>query len=285
MTLEKRMTVPEFFTRVVPVSGLALIAALSMAQAQRAATSMSQASAKKARTSSGCRPARRWSTRCSTWPRSRPHDYLVDLGSGDGRTVITAAKRGAKALGIEYNPDMVELSKRNAAKEGVSRQGDLHEGRHLRDRLLRGHRRSRMFLLPNINVRLRPKILDMKPGTRVVVELVRHGRLDARRARAGDRRLPRTTATLCSGSFPPTCRANGKCRTANSRWSRSIRCCPAPRRSGNASTPISGGKMTGDQIAFTVGDTTYTGRVNGNTIEGTEQVGVRRDEVEATRAD
>lgn len=46
-------------------------------------------------------------------------DYLVDLGSGDGRTVITAAKRGAKALGIEYNPDMVELSKRNAAKEGV----------------------------------------------------------------------------------------------------------------------------------------------------------------------
>jgi 2-polyprenyl-3-methyl-5-hydroxy-6-metoxy-1,4-benzoquinol methylase len=49
-----------------------------------------------------------------------PKDYVIDLGSGDGRTVITAAKRGAKALGIEYNPDMVELSKRNAAKEGVS---------------------------------------------------------------------------------------------------------------------------------------------------------------------
>ena len=49
-----------------------------------------------------------------------PKDYVIDLGSGDGRTVITAAKRGSKALGIEYNPDMVELSKRNAAKEGVS---------------------------------------------------------------------------------------------------------------------------------------------------------------------
>ena len=49
-----------------------------------------------------------------------PNDYVIDLGSGDGRTVITAAKRGSKALGIEYNPDMVELSKRNAAKEGVS---------------------------------------------------------------------------------------------------------------------------------------------------------------------
>src|SRR5512132_2314329 len=49
-----------------------------------------------------------------------PKDDVMDLGSGDGRTVITAAKRGAKAQGIEYNPDMVELSKRNAAKEGVS---------------------------------------------------------------------------------------------------------------------------------------------------------------------
>ena len=48
-----------------------------------------------------------------------PKDYVIDLGSGDGRTVITAAKLGAKAHGIEYNPDMVELSKRNAAKEGV----------------------------------------------------------------------------------------------------------------------------------------------------------------------
>ena len=49
-----------------------------------------------------------------------PADFLIDLGSGDGRTVITAAKRGISALGIEYNPDMVELSKRNAEKEGVT---------------------------------------------------------------------------------------------------------------------------------------------------------------------
>src|ERR1041385_2191693 len=48
-----------------------------------------------------------------------PKDYVIDLGSGDGRTVITAAKRGARALGIEYNAEMVELSKRNAAKERV----------------------------------------------------------------------------------------------------------------------------------------------------------------------
>jgi len=52
-------------------------------------------------------------------------DYVIDLGSGDGRTVITAAKRGARALGIEYNPEMVELSKRNAAKEGVSARANF----------------------------------------------------------------------------------------------------------------------------------------------------------------
>src|SRR6476660_532315 len=56
-----------------------------------------------------------------------PKDYVIDLGSGDGRTVITAAKRGVRALGIEYNPDMVALSKRNAAKAGVSDKANFVE--------------------------------------------------------------------------------------------------------------------------------------------------------------
>src|ERR1043166_9549361 len=61
-----------------------------------------------------------------------PKDYVIDLGSGDGRTVITAAKRGVRALGIEYNPNMVALSQKNAEKEGVTarasfKQADLFE--------------------------------------------------------------------------------------------------------------------------------------------------------------
>src|SRR5918996_1177353 len=96
-----------------------------------------------------------------------PKDYVIDLGSGDGRTVITAAKRGAKALGIEYNPDMVELSKRNAAKEGgTSRasftKADLFESDFSQATVIT------MFLLPDINLKLRPKILNLKPGTRIV---------------------------------------------------------------------------------------------------------------------
>src|SRR5512146_2384086 len=94
-------------------------------------------------------------------------DYVIDLGSGDGRTVITAAKRGAKALGIEYNPDMVELSRRNAAKEGVSdkatfMKADLFESDFSQATVIT------MFLLPEINLKLRPKILALKTGTRVV---------------------------------------------------------------------------------------------------------------------
>src|SRR5688500_15009945 len=96
-----------------------------------------------------------------------PKDYVIDLGSGDGRTVITAAKRGSKALGIEYNPDMVELSKRNAAMEGVTdkasfMKADLFETDFSQAQVIT------MFLLPSINLKLRPKILNLKPGTRIV---------------------------------------------------------------------------------------------------------------------
>src|SRR5574341_1524130 len=96
-----------------------------------------------------------------------PKDYVIDLGSGDGRTVITAAKSGSKALGIEYNPDMVELSNRNAAKEGVSDKATFVKADLFESDFSQAHVIT-MFLLPDINIRLRPKILDLKPGTRIV---------------------------------------------------------------------------------------------------------------------
>ncbi len=99
--------------------------------------------------------------------RVGPKDYVIDLGSGDGRTVITAAKLGARATGIEYNPDMVEFARRNAEKAGVSARAtfakaDLFESSFSRASVVT------MFLLPDINLKLRPKILALKPGTRIV---------------------------------------------------------------------------------------------------------------------
>jgi hypothetical protein len=96
------------------------------------------------------------------------NDFLMDLGSGDGRTVITAAKRGARALGIEYNPNMVELSRRNAKAAGVSEERAKFEQADLFETDFSKATVVTMFLLPDINLRLRPKILELRPGTRIV---------------------------------------------------------------------------------------------------------------------
>jgi SAM-dependent methyltransferase len=95
-----------------------------------------------------------------------PQDFVIDLGSGDGRNVIAAAKRGARALGVEYNPDMVELSKRNAATAGVADrasfvQGDMYEADISKATVLA------LFLLPDNLTKLKAKFADLPPGTRI----------------------------------------------------------------------------------------------------------------------
>ena len=95
------------------------------------------------------------------------NDFVIDLGSGDGRTVIAAALLGARAIGIEYNPDLVELSIRKAENAGVAQntqflQADLFECDLSEATVIT------MFLLPALNMKLRPRLLDLKPGTRIV---------------------------------------------------------------------------------------------------------------------
>ena len=96
-----------------------------------------------------------------------PKDYLIDLGSGDGRLVITAARRGVRALGIEYNPELVELSQQASRTAGVAGRArfvkaDIFESDFSQASVIT------LFLLPDLNLRLRPKILELKPGTRIV---------------------------------------------------------------------------------------------------------------------
>ena len=94
-------------------------------------------------------------------------DFVIDLGSGDGRNVIGAARRGARALGVEYNPDMVELSRRNAAAAGVGdrarfERGDMYEADISKASVMA------LFLLPSNLLQLRPKFLALAPGSRIV---------------------------------------------------------------------------------------------------------------------
>jgi SAM-dependent methyltransferase len=105
----------------------------------------------------------------------RPGDVVFDLGSGDGRAVIAAAKRGAEAVGVEYDPELVALSRRRAEREGLSSeearfiQDDIFETDFSRATVVT------LYLLSELNLRLRPVLLDMPPGTRVVSHIFKMG--------------------------------------------------------------------------------------------------------------
>jgi SAM-dependent methyltransferase len=94
-------------------------------------------------------------------------DFVIDLGSGDGRIVIAAARRGARALGIEYDANLVELSRARAQQAGVDARAEFRKA-DLFETDLSPATVITMFLLPEINLKLRPKLLALKPGTRIV---------------------------------------------------------------------------------------------------------------------
>jgi precorrin-6B methylase 2 len=198
-------------------------------------------------------------------------DYVIDLGSGDGRTVITAAKRGAKALGIEYNPEMVELSTRNAAKEGVSDKATFVKA-DLFDSDLSQATVITMFLLPDINIKLRPKILDLKPGTRIVSNTFTMGEwaADETATANGD------CVSYCNALFwivPAKVAGTWKLPKGELALKQTFQMVSGTLKSGTNTAQISDGRLRGDQITFTAGGVQYTGRVNGNTIEGTAKGG------------
>jgi SAM-dependent methyltransferase len=97
-----------------------------------------------------------------------PNDVVYDLGCGDGRIVVAAAKRGARAVGIDIDPERIKEANANAVKNGVTdrvqfRQEDLFEA-DIREATV-----VTLYLLPSLNVKLRPRLMDqLKPGTRIV---------------------------------------------------------------------------------------------------------------------
>jgi precorrin-6B methylase 2 len=194
-----------------------------------------------------------------------PQDLHYDLGSGDGRTVITAAKRGARSFGIEYNPDMVELSRRNAAAAKVSPdratfvQADLFETDFSKANVVT------LFLLPSINMKLRDKILAMAPGTRIVANTftMEDWEADQTETVTGDC-VSWCTALL----WIVPAKADGTWQLGSESL---VLTQSFQKLEGTlGGKPITDAKMTGDQIAFTVGGgARYTGKVSGNSMSGT----------------
>jgi SAM-dependent methyltransferase len=200
-----------------------------------------------------------------------PNDIVYDLGSGDGRTVITAAKRGARAYGIEYNPDMVELSKRNAAKEGVTAkasfaQADLFKSDFSQASVIT------MFLLPDINIKLRPKILDLKPGTRVVSNSFTMGEWNAdETASVGEGCSSWCTAYLWI--VPAKVQGTWKLPEGELMLKQEFQMVSGTLRTQGKTLPLQAGKLRGNDLVFTAGGVEYTGKVNGKRIDGSARNG------------
>lgn len=188
-------------------------------------------------------------------------DYLIDLGSGNGITVISAAKKGATAVGVEFNPDMVALSQQRAKEAGVADRttfikGDLFEADLSKATVIT------LFLLPDINLRLRPKLLDLKPGTRVASNTFTMGDWEPDAQAAASPCTTWCTALMwvVPAKVAGTWQVGEQKLTLTQQYQ---------MLSGTlGSTPITAGRLNGDQITFTVGTRTFAGRVNGNTMSG-----------------
>ncbi len=193
---------------------------------------------------------------------AKPGDYVIDLGSGDGRTVITAAKRGIRAFGVEYNPDMVELSRRNAAKEGVTDRarfvrGDIFKTDFSKATVLT------MYLLPRLNLQLRPTILKMKPGTRIASHSFH---MEDWEPDDGFDSEGQTCKEHCSGYFwVVPAQVEGRWRTPQGRLKleQKFQKFTGTLRTRGKTLKIEDGRVRGEEITFTAGGTKYSGTVKG----------------------
>ncbi len=202
--------------------------------------------------------------------KATPSDYLMDLGSGDGRTVITAAKRGIRAHGIEYNSDMVELSKRNAAKEGVSdkatfAKADLFESDFSQATVIT------MFLLPEINLKLRPRLLNLKPGTRIVSNTFTMGEWGPDETAAVDH----DCFSWCNALLwivPAKVEGSWKLADGELTLKQSYQMLTGSLKTASGTTQLTG-RLRGEQITLNGGGKEYGGRVNVNAISGAQAGG------------
>lgn len=198
-----------------------------------------------------------------------PKDFVMDLGSGDGRTVIAAAKRGARAQGVEYNPDMVALSRRNAQAAGVANLATFVEGDLFKTDFSKADVVT-MFLLPSINMKLRPTILDMKPGTRIVSNTFTMEDWEADETATVSDCSAWCTALL----WIVPAKGEGTWQMAGGPLTLTQKFQMVSGKLGSAS--ISNGRLRGAEITFTVGGKKYTGTVSGNTITGSGWTATRK---------
>lgn len=206
-----------------------------------------------------------------------PQDVVMDLGSGDGRNIIGAAKRGAQAIGVEYNTNMVALSRKNAAAAGVSDKATFIEGDMFEADISKANVLA-LFLLPSNMLQLRQKFLDLRPGSRIVSNTF------------GIEGWTPDETVMVEGDCSAWCTAllwivpakvNGRWRMGQEELMLNQSFQMFTGTLGGRE--IADGRLRGDQIRFTVGAVEYTGRVTGDRIEGMARGGGPAGTFTATR--
>jgi precorrin-6B methylase 2 len=206
-----------------------------------------------------------------------PQDLVIDLGSGDGRNVIAAAKRGARAIGFEYNPEMVALSRRRAKEAGVSDRATFIEGDMFEADISKATVLA-LFLLPSNLDKLAPKFLALKPGTRIVNNTfnVTGWEADATEKVEGD------CTSWCTGmlNIVPA-KVAGTWRVGSNDLTLTQEFQMVSGTLGT--TAIAEGRLNGEQITFKAGQTEYKGRVSGDRMEGTATTAGKEEKWTATK--
>lgn len=195
-----------------------------------------------------------------------PQDFVVDLGSGDGRLVIAAAKRGARGLGIEYNPGMVELAREKAREAGVGdktrfMQADLFETDFSQATVVT------MFLLPRLNHKLRPKILELTPGTRIVSNSFGMGEWQPEETDE----VSDDCGSYCKAYLwivPAKVAGTWRFPHGELRVAQKFQMLSGSLSRDGRTVSIEDARLRGDRLSFRAGSAQYVGRVKGNAIEG-----------------
>ncbi len=197
-------------------------------------------------------------------------DFVMDLGSGDGRNIIAAAKRGAKAVGVEFNPDMVALSRRNAAGAGVAGKASFVEGDMYKADVSQASVLALFLLTENMD-KMVDKFLAMRPGSRIVVNGFRISgwKEDETGMATGDCHQW-CTAYL----YIVPARVDGAWRLADGELTleQKYQTFTGSLLSGGERRTIEDGRLHGDRISFRIGGREYEGRVNGNAMSGAVKV-------------
>jgi SAM-dependent methyltransferase len=219
-------------------------------------------------------------------------DYLIDLGSGDGRMVIAAAKLGARALGIEFNPDMVEYAKRKAEEAGVGEKTEFIKADFFEYDFSEATVIT-LFLLPSINLDLRPRLLELKPGIRIVSNTFSMGAWEPDYEATTLNEFEVTAGEYMAGwnkalmwIIPAKVEGSWKLRDGQLNFLQDFQMFHGTYQSGNKTVYVSKGRIEGYNISFTVNGAKYTGRLtDDHTLEGTVTTGENQEDWIATRVE